>query len=74
MKPPNQLNIPIDQTTPVHCEACGNSTFTQGFYLRKAPRLLTGNPTDGYIPIPTFACLACGHVNEEFAPKEQPAL
>ena len=74
MNQPNQLNISLDQTIPVKCANCDGETFTQAFFLRKAPRLLTGSPTDGYLPVPTFACLACGHVNQEFMPKQQPAL
>lgn len=70
----HQLNISIEETTEVLCEQCGNNTFQQAVFLRKAPRLLTGSPTDSYIPIPAFSCTSCGHVNKEFLPKIQPSL
>lgn len=70
----HQLNIPLDQTTAVICSECSGEVFVQGMFLRKASRVLTGNPTDGYLPIPTFFCANCGAVNEEFKPKEQSVL
>ena len=37
---------------------------------RKASGILTGTGKTSYIPIPVFNCRDCGHVNEEFRPKE----
>lgn len=65
-----QRNITLNQTSPVECENCNNSTFQESFFLRKASRLLTGAPKDSYIPIPVFVCTSCGHVNDEFIPNE----
>jgi len=67
---PFKFNISWDKTTPVTCEKCGCSAFQQAILLRKASKFLTGTPQDSLIPIETFACTACGHVNEEFLPKE----
>jgi hypothetical protein len=38
--------------------------------LRKVSRFLTGEAQDGVIPIPTFICTKCGHVNKDFYPKD----
>lgn len=65
-----KLNITLDKTVPVICEKCGSSTFTEALMLRRAPRLLTGAPTDSYLPIPVFCCTSCSHTNEEFLPRE----
>ena len=65
------LNISLDKTTSIICEACDNDTFTQVLFLRKASKFLTGTAQDALMPIPTFACIACNHINEEFKPKEQ---
>lgn len=59
------LNISLDKTTAMACEACGNETFITVTYLRKASKFLTGTPQDALIPIPTFACSKCHHVNSD---------
>jgi hypothetical protein len=65
-----QLNISLDKTTPLICDSCGGSVFQEGTVLRKASKFLTGTTQDGILPIPTFYCVKCGHVNEEFLPAE----
>lgn len=59
----------LSKTTPVKCEECGNTVFTEGVVLRRVSRILTGDSKDGILPIPVFACTKCGHVNKEFLPK-----
>jgi len=66
----NQLNVDISQTQPVTCEECGHPYFEQGLILRKASGILTGTGKPSYIPIPIFNCRECGHVNQEFRPKQ----
>ena len=73
MQQPN-LNISLEQTDEVACEVCGHTYFHQALYIRKASGLLTGTGQTSYIPIPLFACDKCGHVNEEFLPKEVQSL
>jgi len=65
-----KLNISLDKTTGIVCEECGNQTFQEGLLIRKASKFLTGTAQDAIIPIPTFACTKCGHVNNEFFPQE----
>jgi hypothetical protein len=65
-----QLNISLDKTTPLVCEKCESNVFQEGTILRKASKFLTGTTQDGIIPIPTFYCVKCGHVNDEFIPAE----
>lgn len=64
-----QLNIPLDKSTPLVCEECQNETFKQVFFLRTVSKFIAGTDQDGLIPIPSFACTSCGHVNNEFQPK-----
>ena len=65
-----RMNLSIDQTQPVECEKCNHQYFEQALHIRKASGLLTGTGQTTYMPIPVFACKACGHVNTEFLPKE----
>jgi DNA-directed RNA polymerase subunit RPC12/RpoP len=71
MQQQQQLNITVDKTTEVVCENCGSNTFTEGMFLRKASKFLTGQAQDSIIPVPTFICAQCGKVNEEFTIKQQ---
>ncbi len=65
-----QLNLDLNQTTGVTCDECQSNFFDQALVIRKASGLLTGQAKPSYIPIPVFKCSKCGHVNEEFLPKE----
>ena len=71
MEQPN-MNIDIRKnSTSIVCEAegCGNDTFVDVVYIRKVSKLITGAPKDSYVPIPTYKCSECGHINTEFIPK-----
>lgn len=58
-------------STGVICEVenCGSNTFVEVVFIRKVSKLLTGSPKDSFVPIPTFQCSKCGHINKEFIPK-----
>lgn len=71
---PTNLNVGMDQTTPVLCEDCGNETFNQALYLRRVSALLTGTGQPGIVPVPTFICSKCGHINEQFRIQILPTL
>lgn len=62
---------PIDpkNTTEVTCEKCQGNVFEEAVFIRKASKLLTGAPKDSYIPVPTFKCANCNHINNEFTVK-----
>ena len=64
------LNITLDKTTSVVCDECGSETFQEVVLLRKASRFVTGTSQDALIPIPAFACVKCGHVNEDLLPPQ----
>lgn len=71
---PTQLNVSLEKTSPIVCEGCGNETFTQALYLRRVSALLTGTGQEGVVPIPTFVCIKCHHVNEKFRIQVLPDL
>lgn len=64
------INISLDQTTPVKCDECENDHFIQALHIRKVSAILSGTGQPSYLPIPMFACTKCNHVNIEFRPKE----
>ena len=63
------LNIDFSQTTAEVCEKCENDTFIQVFKMRKISALLSPTGEESMIPIQSFACAKCGHVNPGFLPK-----
>jgi uncharacterized Zn finger protein len=65
-----QVRVGLENSTAIVCESCGNPTFKEASYLRKVSRLLTGSAEDMLVPVPTFICTKCGHVNEQFQIKE----
>jgi len=66
MNNPNQpqMNVDFSKTNALVCDECGHETFTQVFYIRKLSALLSPSGEETLIPVPTFACSKCGHVNE----------
>lgn len=70
MENQQNVNVGIEDTTPVKCDECGSTYFEQALHIRKASGLLTGQAKPSYMPIPVFRCVECGHINEEFLPKE----
>lgn len=52
----------------VRCENCGNFTFEEVLLMKKVSALLSPNGKEGIVPIPTFACVACGWINKMFRP------
>lgn len=63
-------NIRFDQTTGVVCEKCGGKFFSEALMLRKVSKFLVASSSDKdqVIPVPTFYCISCKHVNKEFMP------
>jgi hypothetical protein len=57
----------------VTCENCGNLTFEEVLLMKKVSALVSPNGKEGIVPIPTFACVACGYVNKMFRPFKQVA-
>lgn len=65
-----KINVDIKaNSTAVKCEECENETFKEVMYIRRVSKLVTGGPSDSYVPIPTFQCASCSHINTIFIPK-----
>ena len=65
------MNVALKDTTAITCEECEYNVFQEGVLLRKISRFVTGTSQDALMPIPVFTCIKCGHVNEEFMPKDK---
>ena len=63
-----QMNLRLEDTTPMECNKCKGQLFKEVTLIRKASRFVTNMPQDSMVPIPVFACHLCNHVNDEFLP------
>lgn len=57
----NPLELPN-----VKCEECENLFFEKVTIIKKVSKLLTGSPTDELVPMETYVCKGCGHMNKDF--------
>ena len=69
-KPPMspQLNVDLSKADDVTCERCGNYTFQEVMLMKRMSALISPTGKEAIVPIPTFACNACGHINRGFLP------
>lgn len=58
-----------ETATDYKCEKCENLYFIPVFCLKKISALVSPNGKEVNIPVQTFACSKCSHVNEDFVPK-----
>jgi hypothetical protein len=65
-----QPQVPLDlsKATNITCDECGNYTFIQCFFLKHFSDITSPIGRAGDVPIPSFACGACGHVNNKLRP------
>ena len=78
----NRSNIPLMEDQPtatineshlaqaesVTCDSCGNHTFVGVMLLKRISPIISPTGKEAIVPIQTFACNACGFVNEAFSP------
>lgn len=71
-----QVKIDLSTATDVSCENCSNFTFTEVVLMKHLSAVASPTGEAVHVPFPTFACNACGFVNEAFLPpymrKKQP--
>jgi hypothetical protein len=61
-----KIRLGLENSNAITCEACENDTFVEANYLRRVSKLLTGSADDMVVPVPTFLCSKCGHINANF--------
>jgi ribosomal protein L37E len=71
MKPPTNIQGPppdFSQSTGINCDRCGNATYQEVCMMRHFSAIASPNGKEGVVPVTTFACVACGWVNNRFLP------
>ena len=64
------VNINPSDLVDVVCEECGSQTFQQIYLFKKLSAVLSPTGKDTMVPLQTYRCTECGHINKEFLPKE----
>lgn len=63
-----RLNIDINNAQDVTCDECGNYTFEEVVLMKRISALVSPTGKEAIVPIPSFACNACGYINKQFLP------
>jgi uncharacterized Zn finger protein len=71
---PQRVNVDLNQASDIVCSNCGGKFFHEVTFFKKISALLSPTGQEGIIPIPTYACLECGNINEEFLPTKRQQL
>ena len=61
-----KIQVNVMESPNVECEKCENIFFEKVTIIKKISKLLTGSPEDQLVPMETYVCAKCGHMNEEF--------
>ena len=59
-----QVTVDINQASDIECSKCGNKFFHEVTFFKKISALLSPTGQEGIVPIPTYACLECGNIND----------
>lgn len=62
------VNLDLSSAHDVVCDNCGNYTFNEVVLMKRISAILSPTGKDAIVPIPTFACNACGFINKQFLP------
>jgi len=69
----NQIKINLEQTKPLKCKndlgfvnggQCNGEVFSQVFFIRIVPALLSPTMREEIVPVPAFRCVKCNFVAE----------
>jgi uncharacterized Zn finger protein len=67
-RPQLNVNINPDLVQDVKCEKCGGESFTACYVIKRVPALVSPTGEEIMMPVETFSCSSCGHINKEFVP------
>ena len=69
-KSPPKVNMNVDMSlaTDVKCEACECISSRSCFLIKKLPAIISPSGQETIIPVETFSCNSCGHINQQFMP------
>ena len=60
------IKVDLNATENIPCEGCEGVYYKQVFIIKRLSALVSPSGEERLIPIQTFQCSTCGHVNEKF--------
>jgi len=60
------MGLKLEDMTDIICENCGCRYFNQVHAFKRVSALLSPTGKEQIMPVPSFRCSDCGHINEEF--------
>ena len=61
-----KIQVNVMKSPNVKCEKCEDIFFEKVTIIKKISKLLTGSMEDQIVPMETYVCKSCGHMNKEF--------
>jgi|TARA_R110000772_G_scaffold246712_1_gene360438 hypothetical protein len=61
-----KIQVNVMESPNVKCEKCEDIFFEKVTIIKKISKLLTGSMEDQIVPMETYVCKSCGHMNKEF--------
>ena len=69
-RPPQaNVKVKLEDLTDVGCDECECQYFRPVVMVKRLSPLVSPNGQEQMIPVQTFRCDDCGHVNKAFLPK-----
>ena len=64
--PKATVKFDISKADDISCEKCECTHFWPVFNVKRVSPLISPTGQETLIPVQTFACVSCNHVNENF--------
>jgi len=66
--PTVKMNVDMNLATDIKCDVCEELAFRSCFLIKKISAVISPTGQETIVPVETFACNSCGHINQQFMP------
>jgi len=67
--PKVNMNVDMNLATDIKCDVCEGLAFRSCFLIKKISAVMSPTGQETIVPVETFACNSCGHINQLFMPR-----
>ena len=67
-QPQQQIKVNLQDAEDVVCEECKNAYFVPAVMIKRLSPLVSPTGQEAMVPVQTFQCNQCNHVNSQFIP------
>tara|TARA_R110000824_G_scaffold268973_2_gene457565 strand:- start:533 stop:751 length:219 start_codon:yes stop_codon:yes gene_type:complete len=61
-----QIKVDLSGAEGIKCGECDGELFVPVFFVKRISALVSPTGKEVMVPLQTFQCTSCSHVNEEF--------